>query len=423
MNETSSDFNSPFGKLTTYYKLVYFGAGILSLGFIFIAAEVEVAAIIFIFTGIVILIAALVFFYIFLYRLWKFLIPALISEGLKPSINTPAEAIGFMFIPVFNFYWMFKAIGGLPKEIHNLARSKNIQPLISEQFGIIICVLVFLSFIPYLGILISAVLLLVLHPILLRDCVKDCERIIAAIDVQTESISYKPSPKIDWESFKEYSDLFNKKEYGINYFVGIAFFVGLVISRLIRFSWLDLYYDYYYLPEFDFMLIGFSIDLVFAGIFVLISHLVKQSWFLPIFGGAAYFLISILHTVIIQKTMDPTSSLIFSFELIDPIKIITDFIYGFTFFVGIVFAVYMWGAKIWSLIIGFSASYLINKIIREGIYSISSSSEFGIDTFFHGTDLINIIAKLIMAALIYFGFYLHFEKLIGSHNLILEKEG
>ena len=171
------------------------------------------------------------------------------------------------------------------------------------------------------------------------------------------------------------------------------------------------------------MLIGFSIDLVFAGIFVLISHLVKQSWFLPIFGGAAYFLISILHTVIIQKTMDPTSSLIFSFELIDPIKIITDFIYGFTFFVGIVFAVYMWGAKIWSLMIGLSASYLVNKIIREGIYSISSSSEFGIDTFFHGTDLINIIAKLIMAALIYFGFYLHFEKLIGSHNLILEKEG
>ena len=109
--------------------------------------------------------------------------------------------------------------------------------------------------------------------------------------------------------------------------------------------------------------------------------------------------------------------------MIDPIKIITDFIYGFTFFVGIVFAVYMWGAKIWSLMIGLSASYLINKIIREGIYSISSSSEFGIDTFFHETDLINIIAKLIMAALIYFGFYLHFEKLIGSQNLILGKEG
>ena len=72
MDEISSDYQSPFGKLTPYYRSVYYGAGILLLGIIILAASESVVGAFLILAGIVVLIIALIYFYIFLYRLWKF---------------------------------------------------------------------------------------------------------------------------------------------------------------------------------------------------------------------------------------------------------------------------------------------------------------------------------------------------------------
>ena len=83
----------------------------------------------------------------------------------------------------------------------------------------------------------------------------------------------------------------------------------------------------------------------------------------------------------------------------------------------------MWGAKIWSLMIGFTVSYLIYKVFRFGIMSAGSSIDYGYESFFSGIDLMNVIARLIMASLIYLGFYLHFEKLSSNQRLIVEKVG
>ena len=423
MDEISSDYQSPFGKLTPYYRSVYYGAGILLLGIIILAASESVVGVFLILAGIVVLIIALIYFYIFLYRLWKFIISASVSAGLKPLINTPAEAIGFMFIPVFNFYWIFKAIGGLPKEIIKIAGVKNVQTNIPEQLGIIICVLVFLSLIPYLGILISAILLLVLHPMFLKDCVADCERINAAGDFRLATTQYEATSKILWESENDYSKLFNQKEYGINYYIGMAFFVGLIISRSFHFFWINSLYDYYYLPEFDFFLIGVGVDLVAAFLFVLVSHIVKQNWFIPFAWGAAYIIISIFHTSMIQGAIEPASGFTINIHIIEPMKIIYDFIYGVIYLLGIIFVVYMWGAKIWSLMIGFVASYLVYKIMRLGINFIGSPLEFRSESIFNGFDLIILFARLIMASLIYLGFYLHFEKVSGSQITAIDTGG
>jgi hypothetical protein len=47
--------------------------------------------------------------YILLYKLWK-----IVQDGFAST--TPGKAVGFMFIPFFNYYWFFRAYWGLAKD-------------------------------------------------------------------------------------------------------------------------------------------------------------------------------------------------------------------------------------------------------------------------------------------------------------------
>jgi hypothetical protein len=79
--------------------------------------------------------------YIYLYRAWKCLQPG----GATVS---PGAAIGFLFIPLFNIYWIFKAIGGLPRQWNQITsaypNTKNAPKL---SIGAFVCMLL----IPIIG--------------------------------------------------------------------------------------------------------------------------------------------------------------------------------------------------------------------------------------------------------------------------------
>lgn len=87
-------------------------------------------------------------FIFLLYKAWE-AIPDN-SRGLKPW-----KAIGQLFIPLFNFYWIFVAIKDLPREINTHIQKNGIQaPLVSEQLGLWFCILSLCGFagvIPFLG--------------------------------------------------------------------------------------------------------------------------------------------------------------------------------------------------------------------------------------------------------------------------------
>ncbi len=93
--------------------------------------------------GIGCIIAAAIVPYVYLYRAWKCLQPggAKISAGL---------AVGLLFIPLFNIFWLFKAIGGLPKQWNNITASyQNTRH--SPKLTMTVAML--LIFIPFIGII------------------------------------------------------------------------------------------------------------------------------------------------------------------------------------------------------------------------------------------------------------------------------
>jgi len=92
-------------------------------------------------TGAAGLLFSIILIFIYLYRAWKCLQPG----GAKVS---PGAAIGFLFIPVFNLYWLFKAIGGLPKQWNTIASSyPNTKHAPKLSMGAFICMLL----IPVIG--------------------------------------------------------------------------------------------------------------------------------------------------------------------------------------------------------------------------------------------------------------------------------
>ena len=68
---------------------------------------------------------------VFLYQLWK-LIPADIAR------TTPGKAVGFCFIPIFNFYWLSVAFKGLSEDMNKTLQRYGIQYRVNGGLGLCI---------------------------------------------------------------------------------------------------------------------------------------------------------------------------------------------------------------------------------------------------------------------------------------------
>lgn len=127
----------------------------------------------FFFIGVFTAIAGMVIAYILLYRYWD-----LIQDG-NPQ-TTPGSAVGFCFIPFFNFYWTFIAFRGLAQDMNRYCRERAIPaPAVSEQLALWFCILGICSLIPYLN-LITGIAMLIIMVILYNDFNKTAIAIIAA---------------------------------------------------------------------------------------------------------------------------------------------------------------------------------------------------------------------------------------------------
>lgn len=111
--------------------------------------------------GFLLLIYALVIECLLLHRLWN----ALQGRGARTS---PAKAVGFLFIPFYNFYWVFQAFWGWAVDFNTYTRQRGLTlPSMPEGLALTFCILAVLGFVPYLGIITSFVNLFIILPIFL----------------------------------------------------------------------------------------------------------------------------------------------------------------------------------------------------------------------------------------------------------------
>lgn len=105
------------GELISLTRLFWwwFGLNISYLFFTFILQDrvllpkILIFRIGLIFSSEIPMLNSLVLYFILMYRFWQ-----IIQDGFART--TPGKAVGFLFIPVFNFYWYFVAYLGLAKD-------------------------------------------------------------------------------------------------------------------------------------------------------------------------------------------------------------------------------------------------------------------------------------------------------------------
>jgi len=66
--------------------------------------------------GLLVMVAGGILMFVYLYRAWALLQPGGAS-------TTPGKAVGFLFIPFFNLYWVFVALGKWPKDWNRIVSS------------------------------------------------------------------------------------------------------------------------------------------------------------------------------------------------------------------------------------------------------------------------------------------------------------
>ena len=129
--------------LTAGLSLMLMGGGVMALGAAIVndgrnADGILLLGMAFLMIGMVVLIVSVIFCCMLHYHLWN-VIPKEIAR------TTPGKAVGLMFIPLFNLYWMFVSYLGLSKDLNKTLQQRGIRYQASEGLGLTLCILTILS--------------------------------------------------------------------------------------------------------------------------------------------------------------------------------------------------------------------------------------------------------------------------------------
>ena len=81
-----------------------------------------------------------------LYAGWQAVQPLRQMDYGETNMPTPGKAVGFLFIPFFNLYWMFVAMPGLANRVNIVAAHRGMGRLMTPGIASAPCILFLLSF-------------------------------------------------------------------------------------------------------------------------------------------------------------------------------------------------------------------------------------------------------------------------------------
>lgn len=135
------------------------GVLLVGIGLAVLQAEEE-AGLAILLLGYIPLIYGAIIGYVLIYKIWAAI------QG-PTARTTPGKAVGFMFIPFFNFYWFFQAFWGWTKDYNALVAQKGVSaPRAPEGLALTMCILMLVGIIPFVGYvaaLINVILLFVFY--------------------------------------------------------------------------------------------------------------------------------------------------------------------------------------------------------------------------------------------------------------------
>ncbi len=350
--------------------------------------------------SVLVILVSAVFSMVLLYNLWNFIISELKKHNLKPSVETPGKAVGFLFIPFFNFYWIFKAIGKLPVDLNRIARARIGKNVMANEFGIILCITALLSVVPVLGLVLAAVNLILMPAfyIMAINGIKDIPY-SAGVDYDEKKKTEEP---LDINSVRDYSQLFNKAKYGINFWFGLYYFLAAICSQIVINVF---YFVSNKISLFQYFSISNMINLLVyplltSLLLVLLSHAIRNKILLSFLWGVLQVAISIIpFAILLLKGDEFYKQYIYSGKFL--IQILTNFISAVLFILSISIFIRFYGLKLWTILLAVAVpSLLTNMVFYIAGYILEGKFDF------NATGLVGVTVHILLfSAGVYFGLY------------------
>lgn len=355
--------------------------------------------------SVLVILVSAVFSVVLLYNLWKFTISELKKHGLKPSIETPGKAVGYLFIPFFNFYWVFMAMGKLPVDLNRIATARAGKTVMANELGIIISVATILSVIPVVG-MVLALINMVLTPVFFILAINGVRNIPYSPGVEYVEKRDEAEP-LDINTVRDYSQLFDKKKYGINLWFGLYYFVASVCSQITinvtyfimnKISVLD-----YFSTSNILNLILYP--LLFSLVIVILSHAIRQKVLLALLWGLTSVVVgAIPFLLLMMRDYDYYNQYFFSKGYL--VQIITNFLSAVLFIGSISIFIRLYGLKLWSILLSIAIpSIITNSVFYIAGYLLEGKFNFNILT------LVGFVVHLLFFSIaIYFAFYQYVQR-------------
>ena len=101
---------------------------------------------------------------VFVYRMWA-------SLPYGSGRTTPGAAVGLMFVPFYNMYWVFQVYLGWCQDYNRMAYAEGAPlPRMPEGLAMTLCIMTLLAAIPYIGMLFSLVNLVLMPIFVAKAC-------------------------------------------------------------------------------------------------------------------------------------------------------------------------------------------------------------------------------------------------------------
>jgi hypothetical protein len=403
----------PLGKLWVYFSFLYSGHLVALVGLLLLLqGEDQHSGFVVAAFGLNLLVVATVYLMVLLYRIWRHVIRESRSSGLQPSVGSPGKAIGFLFIPLFNLYWVFVAIGRLPRDINALAAARQVSGRVPVALGYATAILSVVSVIPFAGYATSFVVSLVLMPVFVTRAVGLCGRIEIRPAAGSEARPVSDTAKL-LASVRNWPDLFRNR--GANVGVGVAFPLAYLASFLVLEAWSLLWLLRHgsmdrLLASGILILAQVAFHAVAGTAFVTVNSLVRRVWLLPPVWGFAWMVLGIVSSVTLEPIWARVSELSRPQVALMPSFLAGRVLWGVLFMTGLIVATRLRGVRIWSLPAGLVVAYLVRWAIREAPGMVAGYLEYGVDRAYLAADMMDLaidaVDEAIMGIALYVGFLL-----------------
>lgn len=150
--------------LSSFISAVTMGIIASIIGLIYVSTKEDILFIISLLIGIIANIYGTTTFCVFWYMVW-----ASIQDG--HARTTPGKAIGFIFIPFFNGYWLFQSIWGFAKDYNSYIQRHGLNnPKLPDGLFLAFCILGCCSVLPAVGMAVGIAALVIYAIIINKVC-------------------------------------------------------------------------------------------------------------------------------------------------------------------------------------------------------------------------------------------------------------